>query len=175
MKQHRPKKPQAKRDVAFHALLALQTAPYLAGVNRMRRVELLHPAQFVVFGLTVYSFCAVLCQLQPSSSACSSTGSFRRPPPRRTLRFSARHITRRGVHRKEDHRKRRPCHRHIPQIRFVHPKALHCECALCGKLSAGFAKKNQVQKNSRLFSLGEAESESNATYTADTLQRAELQ
>jgi hypothetical protein len=59
MKQNRPKKPQAKREVAFHALLALQTAPYPAGVNRMRRMELLHPAQIAVFGLTIDSFRAL--------------------------------------------------------------------------------------------------------------------
>jgi hypothetical protein len=60
LKQPRPKKPQAKREVAFHSLLALQTAPYPAGVNRMRREEHLHPTEFfAVFGLDMASFRAL--------------------------------------------------------------------------------------------------------------------
>jgi hypothetical protein len=60
LQQPRPKKPRAKREVAFHSLLSLQTAPYPAGVNRMRREEHLHPAEFfAVFGLTVDSFHAL--------------------------------------------------------------------------------------------------------------------
>ena len=60
LQQPRPKKHAAKREVAFHSLLALQTAPYPAGVNRMRREEHLHPAEFFsVFGLTMDSFRAL--------------------------------------------------------------------------------------------------------------------
>ena len=54
LKQPRPKKPQPKREVEYHPLLALQTAPYPAGVNRMRREEHLHPAEFhATFGLNI--------------------------------------------------------------------------------------------------------------------------
>ncbi len=60
LKQPRPNKTQPKREVAFHPLIALQTAPYPAGANRMRREEHLHPAEFfAVFGLTIDSFRAL--------------------------------------------------------------------------------------------------------------------
>jgi hypothetical protein len=60
LKQPRPKKPQPKRDVEHHPLLALQTAPYPAGVDRMRREEHLHPAEFhAVFGASIDEFRAL--------------------------------------------------------------------------------------------------------------------
>ena len=60
LKQPRPKKPQPKREVEYHPLLALQTTPYPAGVNRMRREEHLHPAEFhAVFGLNIDEFRAL--------------------------------------------------------------------------------------------------------------------
>ena len=58
--QPRPKKPQPKSEVEYHPLLALQTAPYPAGVNRMRREEHLHPAEFhSVFGFNIEEFRAL--------------------------------------------------------------------------------------------------------------------
>jgi hypothetical protein len=54
-------------------------------------------------------------------------------------------------------------------------RQLYIANARCVAGSAQAVRKIQVQKNPRLFFLGEAESESNATYTADTLQCAELQ
>jgi hypothetical protein len=60
LQQPRPKKPQPKREVEFHPLLALQTTPYPVGVNRMRREEHLHPIEFfAVFGLTIDAFRAL--------------------------------------------------------------------------------------------------------------------
>ena len=60
LKQPRPKKPQPKRELEYHPLLALQTAPYPAGVNRMRREEHLHPDEFnAVLGLKIDEFRAL--------------------------------------------------------------------------------------------------------------------
>jgi hypothetical protein len=60
LKNPRPKKPQPKREVEFHPLLALQTKPYPEGVNRMRREEHLRPAEFhAVFGLNIDEFRAL--------------------------------------------------------------------------------------------------------------------
>jgi hypothetical protein len=60
LQQPRPKKTQPKREVEFYPLLALQTTPYPVGVNRMRREEHLHPAEFfAVFGITQAVFRAL--------------------------------------------------------------------------------------------------------------------